>query len=359
MAHTGQDHIGGDSSTGGSGACLPPTPRETARVYRAILDYRTAGARAPFTTRLRAVMSGEQQREYGEAILAVGRDQEDKCITPALLRAAAEGAIASAPAAPPLRIGLQPGTFDPVHYGHLSMALAATIEDSLDGVLLSVGAEVPDKALVSPFRWRVEMTQLALQDDCATSVLAVTSIRQQVADMFDARLDARVPTGRTPVERRQNMDLAAFVWLFRANPHVTWTYIVGSDKVARFGPNDERPLIETLSAPWANARMLYFSRAVNDVDVAVDIEPYDWMMARWRSGFITKAGLPTPDFGSSTIRARIGASRPEEQLNLRDWLPSLVVDYISRTEAVQASYRKSVGLAAVAQGVYRAASLEG
>jgi len=62
------------------------------------------------------------------------------------------------------RIGLLGGTFDPVHDGHLQLALAARKELSLDSVLLIPAASPPHKCMrdVTSFHHRREMLLLAL-----------------------------------------------------------------------------------------------------------------------------------------------------------------------------------------------------
>lgn len=64
------------------------------------------------------------------------------------------------------RIGLLGGTFDPVHDGHLQLALAARDELSLDSVLLIPAASPPHKCRreVTSFHHRREMLLLALGD---------------------------------------------------------------------------------------------------------------------------------------------------------------------------------------------------
>ncbi|SHO46920.1 nicotinate (nicotinamide) nucleotide adenylyltransferase [Desulfopila aestuarii] len=63
-----------------------------------------------------------------------------------------------------MRIGLLGGTFDPVHDGHLQLALAAKNELSLDNVLLIPAASPPHKCNreVTSFHHRREMLLLAL-----------------------------------------------------------------------------------------------------------------------------------------------------------------------------------------------------
>ena len=63
-----------------------------------------------------------------------------------------------------VRIGLLGGTFDPIHNGHVQLALAARSELSLDTVLLIPAASPPHKCsrAVTPFEHRKKMLLLAL-----------------------------------------------------------------------------------------------------------------------------------------------------------------------------------------------------
>jgi nicotinate-nucleotide adenylyltransferase len=62
-----------------------------------------------------------------------------------------------------MRIGVFGGTFDPVHLGHLILAEQCREQGRLDQVLFVPSARPPHKQrhVVTPFRQRVEMLQLA------------------------------------------------------------------------------------------------------------------------------------------------------------------------------------------------------
>lgn len=94
-------------------------------------------------------------------------------------------------------IGLLSGTFDPIHDGHLALALAAREQLGLDGVWILVNADPPRKTGVTPFAHRLAMATLAVSE--VPGVVAdrepvqrhphrhsIATARQLVADYPDA-----------------------------------------------------------------------------------------------------------------------------------------------------------------------------
>lgn len=69
--------------------------------------------------------------------------------------------------APPLRIGLFGGTFDPPHRGHIAVATDVADALELDHVLWIPASQPPHKSLCdkAPFTLRLEMTRAALGTD--------------------------------------------------------------------------------------------------------------------------------------------------------------------------------------------------
>src|SRR5215207_1570047 len=72
----------------------------------------------------------------------------------------------------PGRIGLLTGTFDPVHRGHVELALAALSAVGLDQVWFLVNPAPADKALAAPLGHRQAMVALALQEQPALRLYA-------------------------------------------------------------------------------------------------------------------------------------------------------------------------------------------
>lgn len=63
-----------------------------------------------------------------------------------------------------MKVGIYPGTFDPVHVGHLAFALASIAEQGLDMVVFLVEEEPRNKHDVTPLEQRLEMLSLTIKD---------------------------------------------------------------------------------------------------------------------------------------------------------------------------------------------------
>src|SRR4051794_4171209 len=60
-----------------------------------------------------------------------------------------------------MKIGILPGTFDPIHVGHIELAKAAQHQLGLDEVWLLVDADPVGKSNVTDFTHRMAMAKLA------------------------------------------------------------------------------------------------------------------------------------------------------------------------------------------------------
>ncbi len=74
-----------------------------------------------------------------------------------------------------MKIGIMGGTFDPVHLGHLEMALFCLEKFKLDKIMFLPLGDAPHKSDVSPKEVRVKMLQVATEklDNCFISLLEV------------------------------------------------------------------------------------------------------------------------------------------------------------------------------------------
>ena len=289
-------------------------------------------------------MTDAQQSRYMQAILQMTSSAELDVVTPDLLFDAADQALANEASASEAHVGLQPGTMNPVHKGHISAALAGIVVDELDFVLLATGATVPDKPKSVDPEIRNEMLTVGIRNSALSEWLHVTPVRQQTAEMFSVNREFLGIAGESETVRRSNMDIAAFIWLFRANPKVRWTYLVGSDKVARYGRLDEYDLIvRTLTDRRVNAHVLYSVRDGEDVEVANHIGPYDWLLEKWQSGFFKRSTLPTCPVSARKIRIAIVKGHDHVYgLPLNECLPEDVLTYIRTHKSLLASYAREV-----------------
>jgi nicotinic acid mononucleotide adenylyltransferase len=298
--------------------------------------------RRPDVSTIHSAMTESQKGRYNHAILKVLGLQGAKVVTPNILFTAADMALDGEVSMSEAYIGLQPGTMNPIHYGHICASLAGILVNKLDTVLLANGGTVPDKPSSADPRVRNKMLRIAASENGLSKWVKVTPIRQQVVEMFSKDRQTLILAGENVSLRRSNMDIAAFIWLFRANPKVTWTYIVGSDKVAGYGKKGEhRLIVDTLADPRANAQVLYFVREGEDIDVAKYITPYGWMLEKWKKGFFKKSPVPTCAISSSRIKAALVSGREHvDGMPLSECMSPDVLSYILNQKTLLALYAR-------------------
>jgi len=98
----------------------------------------------------------------------------------------------------PKRIGIFGGTFDPIHVGHLILAVEARHQLQLDRVYLAPAGDPPHKQKdpISPVRHRLAMCRLAIAGDSGIDISHIDAERpgpHYTSDMlrlFRARVDA-------------------------------------------------------------------------------------------------------------------------------------------------------------------------
>jgi hypothetical protein len=293
---------------------------------------------------LRYAMSAKQAEAYRKRIQQMALAREAGTVAPDVLFRAADAALDGDVANSEARIGLQPGTMDPIHFGHLAAALGGALDADLDFVFLACGATVPDKPRSSAATDRQAMATIAVDEFSLRRWLRISNVRQQVATAFGQDAEALAMTGNTATQRRSTLDLAAFIWLFRANPRAKWVYLVGSDKIAAYGKNGEEALVrKTLGHTSVNAQVVFFSRSADPVDVAVHIAPYPWLRALWESGFFRASNLTSGDLSASSIRAAVGQRRDEVLgIPLADCVSPGVLQYIQENPALIERYCTSL-----------------
>jgi nicotinic acid mononucleotide adenylyltransferase len=304
----------------------------------------TRSSKRQDTSTIHTAMSEEQKSRYSQAILQTVLSGGSSVVTPDFLFDAADMAMADEISTSEAHVGLQPGTMNPIHNGHISASLASILVNDLDMVLLAAGATVPDKPNSVDPTIRNEMIRIATRGNRLSEWLHVTPIRQQTAEIFSVDKQFLLLTGESETIRRSNMDIAAFIWLFRANPKVRWTYLVGSDKIADYGMLGEYDLIVgTLANHRANVRVLYFVRDGKDVDVVNYIKPYRWMLEKWESGLFERSPLPTCAVSARKIKTALVTGRDHvDGLRLNECLDEDVLTYIRTNNTLLTSYAREV-----------------
>ncbi|MBU1087610.1 MAG: hypothetical protein KKD05_08885 [Candidatus Omnitrophica bacterium] len=289
---------------------------------------------------LRIELTSERKAAYLAAIREVLKEKNVKVITPEILFEAAKRATKNDHSTVKARVNLQPGTMNPLHYGHLTASSAGiigrvTTADKNKQVkvmtLLANGGTVPDKPFAAKAETRNEMARKAIENSDMHDWTEVTPIRGQAVDMFLSSRENLVLAGKNESSRRFNMDMASFIWLFVANPNVEWVYLVGSDKVAGYGKKNEKGLlVDTLSRPEAHASVVYFGRKGEEIDYENDIKKYDWLDKLWKAGFFKLSTVSSfADLSATKVRtALVNGDEQIDGISLSETMPTSVSEYI-------------------------------
>ncbi len=287
----------------------------------------------------------EQQVEYLHSIRDL-RIQRDLCaLSPGLFFDAADNALdRHARTGTSARIGILPGTMNPPHWGHIAAAIAAIIDLKLNAVLLAPCGIVPDKPDSPAGHLRLNMVDAAVGDKSVCGWLHSTSVRVDAVQMFVNEPQPReFGLDDSGAHRRLLMDVAAFVWLFRANPNVDWTYLVGSDEVADYGHGGQRALVvDTLGDSRAKTAVVYYPRKAKMVDFERDVEPYPWLLEIWRAGYLKEWPIKSLDISGRQIRATLG-SRLHDLGHVNTFLQRDVLNFVKEHEELLALYSGETG----------------
>ncbi|MGD9015559.1 MAG: glycogen/starch synthase, partial [Candidatus Omnitrophota bacterium] len=358
-----------------------PTGRQTKESYLARIAQLSSQGRVRTIPKdeLRFEMTPEDIQRYFISIREVLTERKQSVVNPEILFEAAKRALAIVGRASQVeaRIAVQPGTMNPLTYGHITAGLAAIIDKQINRVILVNGGTVPDKPYAASADIRNEMANIATLDPGLSDWLLVTPIRAQVVDMFESRealylagteevasklreelttevdnifaehlIDAeekikaleRINSIDRDELRRRNMDIAAFIWLFVANPNVTWFYTIGSDKL--IGYHTERNLIEyTLHA--LGVEIIYAMRAGSGYSFEKHIKPYIWLNRLWREGLFTAAVTPSSkDLSATQVRYALAYNEDTiDEIPLSEMFPIGVVNYIRDNPELLSLYR--------------------
>ena len=190
-----------------------------------------------------------------------------------------------------MKIGILGGTLDPVHNGHIEIAMAAMAALGLDQVALMPSGDPPHKTRATDKLDRLRMAQLAAQNRPGLYVSDL-EIRRQ---------------GRT-------YTVDTLSTLAVEHPEVEWTYILGADALNKLDTWKEFPRIARLCAFAA------VSRPGCDEDLARLRARAIVSCYRTRVDLLPVSG---PALSSTAVRRRVA-----EGLPIDDCVPARVADYI-------------------------------
>ena len=122
-----------------------------------------------------------------------------------------------------MKIGILGGTLDPIHNGHIEIALAAMDVLGLDGVALMPAGDPPHKPRATDKRDRMAMARLAAEAHPGLYASDVEIVREGVTYTVDT-------LSALSVER----------------PEVAWTYIIGTDTLGVLDSWREFPRVARL-----------------------------------------------------------------------------------------------------------------
>ena len=192
------------------------------------------------------------------------------------------------------RIGVFGGTFDPIHIGHLILAVEARHQLRLDQIVLAPAGDPPHKpnSPISPVRHRLAMCRLAVADDNGICISAIDAERPG-------------PHYTSDMLRLIHGSLEAEVQLY---------FLMGLDSL--------RDLPTWHEPEWLirNCRLVALSR--HDVDI-------DWAGLEARLPGVRERvivlDMPELEIASSDLRERVRVGQP-----IRYQVPQAVELYIRR-----------------------------
>lgn len=182
------------------------------------------------------------------------------------------------PAAPPARVGLLGGTFDPLHVGHLIVAQDVVEGLELDELRFVIAARSPFKEVrdQTPGETRAGMVDAALGDD------------------------PRLRVSRIELERGGTSYAVETVRELRASePEVEWYLIIGADQLSRLAEWREPEALARL------ATLVVMNRRGSDPGT-MSVEGLD---VSWTPVEVTRV-----DVSSTRIRRRVARGRPVRYL---------------------------------------------
>lgn len=200
-------------------------------------------------------------------------------------------------------IGVFGGTFDPVHNGHLRLALEFFEALDLEVVRLVPSNAPPHRAApAAPAGLRLAMLLSAVQDEAALTVDDRELRRGEVSYTVDTLSDLRRELGDVPLCLLLGMDAFAAIHTW-----YRWTSLI---QLAHFAVA-HRP---EASMPTEEEVLNLIDRHATDSSAELHNAPAGWILMR---------SIPQLDISASGIRSLIAAGR-----NPRYLLPDPVLDLI-------------------------------
>ena len=208
---------------------------------------------------------------------------------------------------PIVELGLLGGTFDPVHKGHLNLALTSLEELQLDAIhLLPCGQPVHRHGLIASSKNRLTMLEMA------------------VNEYSNITIDDRECRTKTP-----SYALTSLTDIRREKPELKLYYILGLDAFNDFSSWHRWQEIFSLVHIIVAERPGYRLQLAKELQEEVDMRKVDSIenMKRFEEGRIFFAELGMLEISSTMIKEKILANE-----SLDEFLPNPIIDYIRTQE---------------------------
>ena len=182
-------------------------------------------------------------------------------------------------------IGFFGGTFDPIHFGHLNLALHILEKKNLDHILFSPANYSPEKEGDPPIaskEARKKMVELAIEDISAFSVIDLELQREGPSYTIDT-----------------------IKLLMKEEPHAQFHLILGEDLLSGLSKWKQAEELIKLAPPLVGTR-------------PGDEIPKDILGAE-------KVEIPPIEISSTALRERLFQKK-----DCRDFIPAKVLDYIEQ-----------------------------
>ncbi len=213
-------------------------------------------------------------------------------------------------------VGVLGGTFDPVHMGHLRIAVETRRLLGLSGTLLVPTAVPPHKRAdeLSPVHHRVAMLQLAVSGSAGIEICALELESERICYTIDT---LRALRGGRPVRRPVfilGMDSLQQITIWR-----DWQDLVREFDLAVIERSESETRADVSLDPTLAGRLVSLDAGSSAANLVDQLQP-------GRGGRIFRLPIGPIQISSSAIRARSRSG-----LDLENVVPPAVAGYIQRT----------------------------